>query len=124
MTSEYQTIKETRKALQLSADGVVFWIQRRWLREDGTLTPKGEASFAAAKSGDAPKRRPFYKVKYSGLRDISEKAVVVYCFDGSSDVLPKSQIRDCLVEDAILVPCWLAEQKTIQFATKKIWLEG
>ena len=124
MTREFKIIKETRKALQLSADGVVFWVQRRWLREDGTLTPKGEASFAAAKSGGVSKVRPFYKVKYSDLRDISDKAVVVRCFDGSSDVLPKSQIRDCLVEDAILVPCWLAEQKTIQFAAKKIWLEG
>jgi len=125
MTREFQTIKETCKALQLSADGVPFWIQRRWLREDGTLTPKGEASFAAAKSGRRLKGvRPFYKVKYSDLRYISDKAVVVYCFDGSSCILPKSQIRNCLVEDAILVPCWLAEQKTIQFASKKIWLEG
>jgi hypothetical protein len=27
------------------------------------------------------------------------------------------------LNDAILVPLWLAEKKSLQFASKKIWLE-
>mgnify|MGYP000853354313 CR=1 FL=1 len=31
--------KETAKAYQLETeDGKLFWIQKRWMREDGTLT--------------------------------------------------------------------------------------
>ena len=121
--TNFTTTRETKKALQLSADGVSFWVQRRWLREDGTLTPKGVASFEAAKSGEKTTGKPFLKCRYRVLRDISDLAVVVECFDGTSDILPKSQIRELPVEDAILVPCWLAEKKTLQFASKKIWLE-
>ena len=120
--TNFTATRETKKALQLSADGVSFWVQRRWLREDGTLTPKGVASFEAAKSGEKTTGKPFLKCKYRDLRDISDKAVLVKCFDGSSDVLPKSQIR-ILLNDAILVPLWLAEKKSLQFASKKIWLE-
>lgn len=42
--------KETNKAYQMKTeDGRVFWIQKRWLREDGTLTPAGEKAKAAAR---------------------------------------------------------------------------
>ncbi len=119
----FEITRETKKALQLSADGATFWIQRRWLRDDGTLTPKGEAAFAAAKAGEKTTGKPYYRCKYAELRDISDKAVVVRCFDGSSDVLPKSQIRHDLLADDILVPAWLAEKKNLQFGSKKVWLE-
>lgn len=67
------------------------------------------------------KKTIYYRVKFKQLFEISEKAVRVDCFDGSSDILPKSQIVFEPFEDAILVPVWLAEQKNIQFAHKKIW---
>jgi hypothetical protein len=118
-----EILKTTEKALQLSEDGVSYWIQRRWLRADNSLTPKGEAARAAAIAGDGKNKRPFFKVKFRSIRDVSEKAVFVECFDGSGDFLPKSQIRDCIIEDALWVPCWLAEQKNLQFGEKKMWLE-
>ena len=71
------------------------------------------------------KKKPFYRVKYQELRDISEKAVVVKCFDGSEDVLPKSQIIDEFSlgkTESVLVPCWLAEKKNIQYSEKKVWI--
>ncbi len=114
--------RETKKALNLSDGKVTFWVQRRWLRDDGTLTPAGEKAHAKAAAGEKTTGKAYYKVKYAELREISYKAVVVKCFDGSSDVLPKSQIRE--MADAIMVPCWLAEKKNLQFAAKKIWLEN
>ena len=97
-------------------------MQKRWLRDNGSLTPRGTASHAAAKAGEKTTARPFYKCKYRDLRHISDKAVVVDCFDGSSDILPKSQIR--FLDAAILVPAWLAAKKTLQFSSKKVWLEN
>ncbi len=38
-------IKETPKALKLETpEGVEFWIQRRWMRANGSLTPAGDAA--------------------------------------------------------------------------------
>jgi|TARA_Y100000296_G_C5094028_1_gene216393 hypothetical protein len=119
----FQIIRETPKALRLDDGEVTFWVQRRWLRDNGTLTPKGEEARAKAQNGE-PKAKPYLKCRYRDLRAISEKAVVVDCFDGSSAVLPTSQIKESLVEDSILVPLWLAEKKDLQFASKKIWLEN
>lgn len=34
--------RETRKALLLRENGKEFWIQKNWLRADGSLTPAGE----------------------------------------------------------------------------------
>ena len=118
----FKIVQETKKALKLECENVTFWVQRRWLRDDGTLTPRGTAAFEAAKSGDKPRVKPFLKCKPASVREISPKAVVVTCFDGSSDVLPTSQIR-FTSDDAVLVPCWLAEKKSLQFSNKKIWLE-
>lgn len=43
--------KETAKAYQLETeDGKLFWIQKRWMREDGTLTAAGEKAKAQAKT--------------------------------------------------------------------------
>lgn len=68
-------------------------------------------------------KRPYYKVRYSALKDITAKAVAIRCFDGSEAILPKSQVLECLVENALYVPCWLAERKQIQYGQRKHWLE-
>jgi len=118
----FKIVQETKKALKLEYENVTFWVQRRWLRGDDTLTPRGTAAFEKAKNGDKPKVKPFLKCKPAEMRQISDKAVVVTCFDGSSAVLPTSQIKQTY-DDAILVPLWLAEKKSLQFSNKKIWLE-
>tara|TARA_Y100000296_G_C5134174_1_gene237249 strand:+ start:163 stop:534 length:372 start_codon:yes stop_codon:yes gene_type:complete len=119
-----QIKRETKKALLLETeDGKTFWIQKRWMRDDGTLTPKGLEALNAAGSDSPKKAKPFVKCKFKDLREISEKAIVVECFDGSSDILPKSQIRISVIEDSLLMPVWLAEQKSLQYAEKKIWIE-
>ena len=68
------------------------------------------------------KKQPYYRVKYAELKSISEKAWIVRCYDGSQDMLPKSQCLQSL--DSLLVPVWLAQKKTIQYAQKKIWLSS
>lgn len=40
--------RETEKAYLIEKDGVDFWVQKRWVREDGTLTKAGEKSYNEA----------------------------------------------------------------------------
>ncbi len=68
-------------------------------------------------------KKPFLKCKYKELRIISDKAIVVKCYNGDSAVLPKSQVHQNLADDSVLVPVWLAEQKTLQFSAKQVWLD-
>ncbi len=112
-------VSSTEKALRIEVDGAETWIQRRWMRKDGTLTAKGLESVQRAKAGE--KKRPYVRVKYAELRDISPKAVVVKCFNGDEAILPKSQIIEEL-DFSILVPQWLADKKPLQFKHKQIWI--
>jgi hypothetical protein len=40
-----KVVRETNKALLITKDGKEGWIQKRWMRADGTLTPAGEKAF-------------------------------------------------------------------------------
>ena len=51
------------------------------------------------------KKKPFNRVRYASYRQISDKACVVHCYDGSKSILPLSQIIH--ESDAILVPNWI-----------------
>ena len=116
-------VSSTEKALRIEVDGTETWIQRRWMRDDGTLPPKGLESVHRAKS--SIKKRPYVRVKYAEMRDISPKAVVVKCFNGDEAILPKSQIieeLDYVFGGSILVPQWLADKKPLQFKHKQIWI--
>ena len=112
-------VSSTEKALRIEVDGHETWIQRRWMRDDGTLTPKGLESVQRAKSG--VKKRPYVRVKYAEMRDISAKAVVVKCFNGDEAILPRSQIIEEL-DYSILVPQWLAAKQPLQFKHTQSWL--
>lgn len=68
------------------------------------------------------KKKPYYRVKYAELKSISEKAWIVRCYDGSQDMLPKSQCLESL--DSLLVPAWLAEKKQYSIAIKKCGDDG
>ncbi len=46
--TEFEIQRETAKAYEVKKDGKTFWIQKRWMREDGTLTPQGEKAFKEA----------------------------------------------------------------------------
>tara|TARA_A100000164_G_C21585029_1_gene620249 strand:- start:414 stop:623 length:210 start_codon:yes stop_codon:yes gene_type:complete len=67
------------------------------------------------------KKRPYLRVKYKELKNITEKAILVTCFDGSSAILPKSYVQHHGLNDILYVPTWLAEKKPLQYANKKEW---
>ena len=64
-----------------------------------------------------------YSVRLESLVSISDKACLAKAFDGSSDIIPKSQIfgRDYDVEksDAYWIAAWILEKKNLQYSHKK-----
>ena len=69
-----RVVKETEKGRLLEHEGIRFWIQKRWQRGDGSLTPAGKRSLAiaAAHAGfDASKVFP--------MEAETERAVLLRC---------------------------------------------
>lgn len=64
-----------------------------------------------------------YSVRLESLVRISDKAFRATAFDGSSDIIPASQVfgRDYEVQksDAWWVSAWILGKKSIQYSTKK-----
>lgn len=64
-----------------------------------------------------------YSVRLESLVRISDKAFKATAFDGSSDIIPVSQVfgRDYEVmkSDAWWISAWILEKKSIQYSGKK-----
>lgn len=64
-----------------------------------------------------------YSVRLESLVRISDKAFKAAAFDGSSDIIPASQVfgRDYEVmkSDAWWISAWILEKKSIQYSRKK-----
>ena len=64
-----------------------------------------------------------YSVRLESLTSISPKAYRATAFDGSSDIIPASQVfgRDYDVQksDAWWISAWILRQKSIQYSSKK-----
>lgn len=64
-----------------------------------------------------------YSVRLESLVRISDKAFRATAFDGSSGIIPASQVfgRDYEVmkSDAWWISAWILEKKSIQYSTKK-----
>ena len=64
-----------------------------------------------------------YSVRLERLTPISPKAYRATAFDGSSDIIPASQVfgRDYEVQksDAYWISAWILEKKNIQYSSKK-----
>lgn len=64
-----------------------------------------------------------YSVRLESLTRISEKAYKAVAFDGSSDVIPASQVFgqdwDVQKSDAYWISAWILEKKSIQYSAKK-----
>lgn len=65
-----------------------------------------------------------YSVRLKSLVDISGKAYKATAFDGSTAILPKSQVYGADFEvsksDAYWIAAWILEQKQLQYSTKKV----
>lgn len=64
-----------------------------------------------------------YSVRLESLTRISDKAYKAVAFDGSSDVIPASQVfgQDWDVQkcDAYWISAWILSKKSIQYSQKK-----
>ena len=64
-----------------------------------------------------------YSVRLESLVRISDKAFKAIAFDGSSDIIPASQVfgMDYEVQksDAYWISAWILEKKSIQYSSKK-----
>jgi hypothetical protein len=65
-----------------------------------------------------------YSVRLEGLVSISDKAYRATAFDGSTAIIPKSQVfgQDYAVlkSEAYWISAWILEQKEIQYSDKKV----
>lgn len=69
-----------------------------------------------------------YSVRLKSLDLISDKAYKAVAFDGSSDIIPSSQVFGPDLEvgksEAWWISAWVLEKKSIQYSTKKSsWFE-
>lgn len=64
-----------------------------------------------------------YSVRVESLVSISRKAFIATGFDGSSDIIPKSQVfgQDLDVEkcEAYWISAWILSKKKLQYSSKK-----
>ena len=64
-----------------------------------------------------------YSVRLESLISISDKAFRATAFDGSSDIIPISQVfgQDYEVQksDAYWISAWILEKKSLQYSAKK-----
>lgn len=64
-----------------------------------------------------------YSVRLESLERISEKAYKAISFDGSSAIIPVSQVfgidYDVQKSDAYWISAWILERKSIQYSRKK-----
>lgn len=64
-----------------------------------------------------------YSVRLKELRPVSEKAYLAVSFDGSSDIIPASQIfgQDLDVEksEAYWISAWILDKKSLAYSRKK-----
>lgn len=65
-----------------------------------------------------------YSVRLESLVSISEKAYKATSFDGSTDIIPKSQIFgrdwDVTKSEAWWISAWILEKKSLQYSCKKM----
>jgi hypothetical protein len=64
-----------------------------------------------------------YSVRLESLVRISDKAFKATAFDGSSDIIPASQVfgrdYDVTKSDSYWISAWILEKKSIQYSCKK-----
>lgn len=69
-------------------------------------------------------RTKCYSVRLESLVSISDKAYKATAFDGSTAIIPKSQVMaddfDVVKSEAYWISAWILEKKDLQYSTKKM----
>lgn len=64
-----------------------------------------------------------YSVRLESLVKISDKAYKATSFDGTTDIIPASQVfghdYDVVKSDAYWISAWILDKKNIQYSSKK-----
>lgn len=118
----YKAIKETDKAYRLEKDGVQFWVPKKYVRADGSLTPGVHKAYDNAKEmkqfRDADKER-IAKLEENGVPFKpsweSDKAVGVDVEVDWYDIEKDTKVRVFFPKSAINdkgnIPYWLVQKK-------------
>lgn len=65
-----------------------------------------------------------YSVRLESLVSISDKALKATAFDGSKEIIPKSQVYgrdwDVITSEAWWISVWILEKKNLQYSCKKM----
>lgn len=119
---DFEIRKETKKGIQLRKDEKTFWVQKRWIRDDGTLTPAGQKAFEDAKT-DTELKQERVEAKERWERGVkipkpdyeSDKA---YGFDIHLDFYDIEQDRrhrifipKSVIQENGNIPSWILKQK-------------
>lgn len=116
---------ETRKAALIEKDGVDFWVQKRWIRPDGSLTAAGISNYEKAKeSGGVTQRKEAEKAHRAKLEREgvsfkktweNENAVATDVYYDLYDIEENAKVRifipKKLLKENGNAPLWLVEQK-------------
>jgi hypothetical protein len=124
--SEFELLEATPKAYKLKKDGKTFWIQKKWMREDGTLTPAGQNAFEQSmtdvekaeakakwqKGVPVPTAKPDWESDNAYGYDVN-----LDFYDIEKDIrhrifIPKSVIKDGYI------PRWLIQKKIEEIEQK------
>ena len=119
--NNFQIIETREKSYKLQArNGVTFFIMKKWMRADGSLTPKGLEALASADAGEVVKyeAKP-YILKVARARYIDTKygeKLLAECYDGSKMWLnPSKATKQVTMDDS--------EQISIEYGYAQ-WLKS
>lgn len=126
----FELVKETTKAYQLQKSGKTFWIQKRWLKEDGSLHPAGQQAFEEAKTDEEKKqaKEEYIKRRKEGVKRPakadweSDKAygydINLDFYDIEKDIRHRIFIPKSVIQPNGNIPTWLMEKKLEEIEEK------
>lgn len=118
----FKQLKSTQRAYQLEKDGITFWVQKRWVKDDGKLTPGVQKAFERAQEikefRDADKQR-IEKLEKNGVPFKpswqSEKAVgidvLIDWYDIEKDTKMRLFFPKSVMTKTGTIPYWFVQKK-------------
>lgn len=120
---DFEIVKETPKAYLIKKNGRQAWIQKRWVKDDGTLSPAGEQSLSRGEKVEDIERENAERDKGLELPKADWESEKAYGFDIDISIenpsdpdgesrktrhrifIPKSMVKEGRI------PTWLIEKK-------------
>lgn len=132
----FKVERETTKAKLLRKGDKSFWVQKRWLREDGTLTPAGQKAYEEAETDQAKQARQ-EKKKADRERGVERPAKAdwesdkAYGYDLDLDFynIEKNRRHRIFIPKSVIqpngnIPTWILEKKIEEIKDKYAGMGG